>query len=336
MEERPLVDNSFKIDFDKINKGKDELKYSINQFDAMSYQPLLTLITYEDVIALHMLFNYPDFANKPRSQQLEIADAIMKPRGFSRLHSGTNRVVYASQYHPNIVLKVATDGQGILDNDDEFINQDFLKPYVPKVYEVSECGTVQLVERVQAIKNRDEFWKNRVEIFTILCYFTHTKKYLVEDLGTAFFMNWGIRKGFGPVILDYPYVYKYVPSRSKCIAINEATGERCNGDIWYDDAMNTIICHKCGKRYSAKDLGRKLRRRQVSDSEILEMFSGEFENNNMFDNVIIRGYSNKDAFLKVKPKEAEIIVNTNKKLKQEKPVEETPKPKKLKKIVKDF
>lgn len=336
MEERPLVDNNLKIDFDKIIKTQDKVKYYTNLFDAATYQPLLTLITYEDVIALHMLFNYPDFANKPRSQQLEIADAIMKPRGFSRLHSGTNRVVYASPQHPNIVLKVATDGQGILDNDDEFLNQDFLKPYVPKVYEVSECGTVQLVERVQAIKNRQEFVDNGPEIYGILYTLTHIKKYLVEDLGTAFFMNWGIRKGFGPVILDYPYVYKYVPSRSKCIAINEATGERCNGDIWYDGSMNTIICQKCGKRYSAKDLGRKLRRRQVSDSEILEMFSGEFENNNMFDNVIIRGYSNKDAFLKVKPKEAEIIVNTNEKLKQEKPVEVTPKPKKLKKIVKDF
>lgn len=336
MEERPLVDNNLKINFDKMVKTQDKVKYLTNYFDAMSYQPLLTLITYEDVIALHMLFNDPEFSNKPRSQQLEIADAIMKPRGFTRFRNGTNRVVYASPQHPNIVLKVAMDGQGILDNDDEFINQDFLKPHVPKVYEVSECGTVQLVERVQPIKNREEFWDNQDEIYGILYSITHIKKYLVEDLGTAFFMNWGIRKGFGPVILDYPYVYSYVPSRSKCIVIDEATGERCNGDIWYDDAMNTIICHKCGKRYSAKDLGRKLRRRQVSDSEILEIFSGEFENNNMFDNVIIRGYSNKDAFLKVKPKEAEIIVNTNEKLKQEKPVEETPKPKKLKKIVKDF
>ena len=137
-----------------MNQLQDRSKYFTRLFDAMTYQPLLSLITYEDIIALHMLFNDPDFCDKPRSQQLELADSIMKPRGFSRIHSGTNRIVYGSSDHPTIVLKVATDAQGISDNDDEVYNQDFLKPYVPKVYEVSECGTVQLVERVQPIKNR--------------------------------------------------------------------------------------------------------------------------------------------------------------------------------------
>lgn len=337
MEERVLIDHNLKIDFDKMNKVQDRIKYFTNLFDSMTYQPLLSLITYEDVIALHMLFNDPDFCDKPRSQQLELADSIMKPRGFTRIHSGTNRIVYGSPQHPTIVLKVATDAQGIADNDDEVYNQDFLKPYVPKVYEVSECGTVQLVEKVQPIKNRQEFWDNRYQIFNILYSFTHIKKYLVEDLGSAFFMNWGLRQGFGPVILDYPYVYKYVPSRSRCIAVDEATGKICNGSIWYDDAMNTIICHKCGKRYSAKDIGSKLRKRQVSDKEILETFSGqELENNNLFDNVIIHGYSNKDASLRVNPDDAEVIKKPNVEPKLKKPNTTIPKLKKSNKIAKEF
>jgi hypothetical protein len=336
LEERVLIDHNLKIDFDKMNQLQDRSKYFTRLFDAMTYQPLLSLITYEDIIALHMLFNDPDFCDKPRSQQLELADSIMKPRGFTRIHSGTNRIVYGSSDHPTIVLKVATDAQGISDNDDEVYNQDFLKPYVPKVYEVSECGTVQLVERVQPIKNRQEFWDNRYQIFHILYSFTHIKKYLVEDLGSAFFMNWGLRKGFGPVILDYPYVYKYIPSRSRCIAVDEVTGKMCNGMIWYDDAMNTIVCHKCGKRYSAKDIGAKLKKRQVSDKEILEMFSANLESDNLFDNVIIHGYSNKDAALRIKPDEAETIKKTEVEPKLKAPENKVPKFKKSCKIAKDF
>ena len=53
-----------------MNQLQDRSKYFTRLFDAMTYQPLLSLITYEDIIARHMLFNDPDFCDKPRSQQL--------------------------------------------------------------------------------------------------------------------------------------------------------------------------------------------------------------------------------------------------------------------------
>ena len=37
----------------------------------------------------------------------------------------------------------------------------------------------------------------------------------MADIGTNFFMNWGIRPGFGPVLLDYPYVYEL--DGNKCV-----------------------------------------------------------------------------------------------------------------------
>ena len=46
------------------------------------------------------------------------------------------------------------------------------------------------------------------------------KGYIMEDIGGNFYKNWGVRIGFGPVILDYPYIYEVNWSNLKCTFID--------------------------------------------------------------------------------------------------------------------
>ena len=77
---------------------------------------------------------------------------------------------------------------------------------------------------------------------------------MVEDVGTKFFMNWGIRPGYGPVLLDYPYIYKLDGAKLYCSKKDPITNIPCNGEIDYDVGFNYLVCTKCGKRYLATDL----------------------------------------------------------------------------------
>ena len=63
-----------------------------------------------------------------------------------------------------------------------------------------------------------------------------------------------IRYNHGPVLLDYPYIYKLDGAKLYCSKKDLITGIPCNGEIDYDEGFNSLICTKCGKRYLATDL----------------------------------------------------------------------------------
>lgn len=62
--------------------------------------------------------------------------------------------------------------------------------------------------------------------------------------------------GFGPILWDFPYIYKMDWRKLICQKPDSITGEPCGGEIDYDydKGMSEIICTKCGARYSAKYL----------------------------------------------------------------------------------
>ena len=78
-------------------------------------------------------------------------------------------------------------------------------------------------------------------------------KYVLEDIGTRHFMNYGIRNGFGPCLLDYPYLYEVDGNKLQCKE-ELSNGSICNGYIDYDDGANALYCQKCGREYSASSL----------------------------------------------------------------------------------
>lgn len=235
-------------------------------FDRMTAPPLYSMIAPEEVDYIRKLVSSAKYAAKIDFKYSEI-DKILKARGFVKLSAGTNRVVYRCLFDQSIVLKIAIDYVGMEDNPREFENQQYLKPFVCKVFEVSPCGTIAVVERVRNIKSREEFMTIANDVYTLLTKFI-IGNYVMEDIGTKYFMNYGVRKGFGPVLLDYPYLYELDGNKLYC---NQSiNGHRCDGEIDYDDGFNTMYCCKCGTVYNPVDL-----KKMVAKSLVLEKGKGE-------------------------------------------------------------
>ena len=232
-------------------KGRtvDEFNY-----DNLTANPLLSYITMQDIEALHKIASSMKLAAKPKLKY-KMIDQILVPRGFKKLASGTNRVVYKCLNDQSVVLKVAYDEVALKDNPAEYRNQFYLKPFCAKVFEVSPCGTVALQERVQPIVTREEYIQVASDVFDLLVN-KILGKYVLDDIGTKYYQNFGLRVGFGPVILDYPYVFELDGEKLYC---NEPSfnGHPCGGVIDYDSGFNKLICNKCGKQYFAWQLDKK-------------------------------------------------------------------------------
>lgn len=232
------------------SKKRSPLEFN---FDALQAPPLLSLLTVEDIAQLNKIAKSLKYAGKIDTKY-KLIDEIVSKRGFAKLHAGTNRVVYRFKEDQSFVIKIALDRVGLNDNPAEFKNQQFLKPFVTKCFEVSPCGTVGLFERVDPILSREEFMSVANDIFKLITKF-FIGKYVIEDFGTHYFMNWGIRfGGMGLCLLDFPYVYEIDSAKLYCTNQPDPMFPPCDGEIDYDDGFNNLICTKCGKVYQARDL----------------------------------------------------------------------------------
>lgn len=220
-------------------------------FKNLCAPPLLSFIPFQDILYLNRLATSIQLSAKIEYKYQEI-DRVMERNNFVRMGRGTNRAVYRHLENKYICVKVAIDDVGIRDNPREFINQDYLYPFVCKIFEVDPTGTVALVERVNPITNRDEFASIGHKIFDLI-RFWFTGKYVMEDIGVDYFMNWGTRYIDGcPVLLDFPYMYELDYSKIHCCKPD--IGGVCGGEIDYDDGYNRLVCTKCGARYKATEL----------------------------------------------------------------------------------
>lgn len=234
-------------------------------YDNIIAPPLLSLITPYDIEQLRLVATDIKLSGDV-NKKYTIIDTIMRSRGFRRLAGGTNRVVYRHLEIPNIVVKVAFDTEGIKNNPDEFRNQHLIKPFCCKVFEVSPCGTVGLFERVDRITSRIEFASIADDIFDMITNIL-VGKYVLEDIGTNFMYNWGIRKGFGPVLLDFPYIYELDGAKLYCQRRLE-DGSICGGEIDYDAGFNFLKCERCGELYRARELSKPGNKRKISISQL--------------------------------------------------------------------
>lgn len=196
-------------------------------------------------------------SNKSPKEKKTCIDDLMRSRGFKRLAAGTNRITYKYMENQQFVIKVAFDSVALQDSPNEYINQEYLKPFCAKCFEVTPCGTVGLFERVVPVMHIEEFEQIAGTVFNIIvnCFIG---KYIMADFGTNCYKNWGVRVGAFPVILDYPYLYELDKSKLICSKPepNSPTGY-CGGDIDYDSGFNRIMCTKCGKVYRAAELAKK-------------------------------------------------------------------------------
>lgn len=251
-------------------------------FDSLTARPLLSYLTVQDINALHEIATDLKLASKPKVKY-KMIDEILVPRGFKKLASGTNRVVYKYLNDQSIVLKVAYDEVALKDNPAEYRNQFLLKPFCAKVFEVSPCGTVALQERVQPIVTRAEYMQIASDVFDLLVN-KILGKYVLDDIGTKYYQNIGLRLNYGPVILDYPYVYELDGEKLHCTE-REFDGSLCDGEIDYDPGFNKLVCSKCGKQYFAWQLekskdesGIVTAKGEIEDMSILIMRGNEVVN----------------------------------------------------------
>ena len=232
-------------------KDKSPLEF---KFESLVAPPLFSMIPMQLDAYLSSIVRSPKYAAKI-NQKYKIIDDCMEQYGFKKLGGGTNRVVYRSLTNDTIVLKIAIDRVGANDNPCEMLNQRLLAPFVTKCFEVSPSGVIGLFERVQPITYKDEFKSVAGDIYDLIVRYI-IGKYVLADIGTNFYMNWGLREGFGPVLLDFPYVYEMDGKKLYCN--NEVTTPYgkvpCGGMIDYDDGFNFLKCEKCGKTYFAQDL----------------------------------------------------------------------------------
>lgn len=235
-------------------------------FDQMKAPPMLHFITPGDLQYLQYLANSIKLNAKLNYKYSEI-DKVLTNRGFEKIGSGTNRVAYKHLEFPTICLKVAASRTACTDSPREMINQNYLKPFVAKIFEVDPTGTVALCERVDPIRNREEFMMIVNEVFDLVTQW-FTGKYVVDDIGTNFFMNWGTRLSNGfPVLHDYPYFYPLDPKKLICRKIYEDGITVCNGEIDYDAGYNYLICTKCGKVYKANELAKAAENKSIIINE---------------------------------------------------------------------
>ena len=283
------MDKSRNYILDRLKSKKTTIEEF--NYDSLMAPPLSMFLSPYDITELNSIARSLKLAAKPELRYQEI-DRVMNRRGLVKFAAGTNRVVYRHPEFPDILFKVAADAVGLGDNPAEYRNQFILKPFVTKCFEISPCGTVGIFERVNPITSREEFLSVSDDVFELLNEWI-IGKYVIADCGSKYFMNFGVRRGFGVVVLDYPYLYVLDGNKLYCRKPDPLSQSgKCDGIIDYDDGYNFLRCTKCGAIYKAKELEAK-----IENSELVLERKGEVKmkirisggSQNIEENVITTG-----------------------------------------------
>ena len=181
-----------RVDILKRLYSKDRSSFDFKFDMLMPRGGILTYISLQDINELNRIASSNKLADNPK-EKYKLIDSIMKNSGFMRLASGTNRVVYKYLEDQSFVFKVALDKIGLSDSLNEYKNQWFLKPYVTKCFDVTPCGTVGMFERVQPITSKLEFISIAEDYYDMIVN-KIIGKYILDDIGSNYFMNSGIRE----------------------------------------------------------------------------------------------------------------------------------------------
>lgn len=227
-------------------------------FELIKGPPVLSLLSPYDAQLIDDISRDPRLVTK-LDQRLEYNDKIMQSRGFVRTTQGTNRAVYKYLEDQSFVFKIAISDPGRKDSPAEFYNQHKLKPFVAKCFDVAPSGVIGSFERVEDITSKEQFKNIAGEVFDMINKVVG--QYVMADIGTKFFRNYGIRLGFGPVWLDYPLLYEVEGSKLFCNSMK--FGMPCGGAIDYDPGFNFLYCEKCGQQYTAKSLSKAIKEHTV-------------------------------------------------------------------------
>ena len=203
-------------------------------------------------VELDLLSRRRDISNKEKQEELFKSLRKYHVDDIVPLGPGTNR--YAFKLN-GFVIKFATDKDGKIDNFKEFKMAKVLFPYVTKIYEVSENGTIMVAEYIQPFDSYFEMRAYADQIRSILKELSSV--YLIGDVGITEknYVNWGIRIGTNqPVCLDFAYVYSVKSKLFLCPYCQTSSMIVPNQDF------TALICSnpKCGRKYLFEDIRRKI------------------------------------------------------------------------------
>lgn len=212
-------------------------------YKQLNAPPIFQLISPEDELEL---FNICKSGKSVRLKYKLIDAIILKYPYFKRIGAGTNRIIYRNLNHRCHVIKVAFDRTALQDGPKEFINQNYLYPFCTKIFEVSPNNVITSSEYVEQISDYDEFGLYYKKVWDTLKYRFLDSGFFMDDVGFAFYKNWGVRFGT-PVLLDFPYVFRIDKIQDlKCDNVLD-NGEVCTGTYEIDDTFDYLYCPKCGK-----------------------------------------------------------------------------------------
>ena len=239
-------------------------KKSIKQFDwnSLIAPPMLSILSAYDINLIESINRDPRLISEPKKKKQYIDD-ILKPRGLVRFAAGTNRVVYKYLENQSILFKVAVSQPGMNDCNRELYNQQFLKPFCAKCFEASPGGSIGLFERVETINTYEQYLGVAEDHFNLLDHIFGSGKFIMEDVGSKFWRNIGIRTGFGVVFVDYPMLFELDGNKLFCRNKDKFTGMPCGGEIDVDAGYNHLFCRKCGMQYMGTDLAKKIKNNEI-------------------------------------------------------------------------
>lgn len=214
-------------------------------------------------VQIELLSKRRDLINEEKHQELIKLLRSFNIEDIIPLGPGTNR--YAFKLN-GFVIKVATDHDGKIDNLKEFKMAKRLYPYVTKIYEVSENGTLLVAEYIQPFQSYQEMCRHAEKIREILTKLSSV--YLIGDVGITSknFANWGLRVGTDdPVCLDFAYVYEVSSELFICRHC------KTNAMLIPNKDFTELFCPNkvCGHRYKFEDIrariGNDIHRHEIGD-----------------------------------------------------------------------
>ena len=146
------MDRSRSYILDRIRSKKTSIEEF--NYDKLEAPPLSWFFSPFDIQELNSIARSIRYSAKPQARY-EAINKVCNRCGLVKFAAGTNRVVYRHPEFQDILFKIAADDVGLNDNPAEYRNQFLLKPFVAKTFEISPCGTVAIVERVNPITSRE-------------------------------------------------------------------------------------------------------------------------------------------------------------------------------------
>lgn len=199
------------------------------------------------ILRLNNIINDPD-CNDNQQKAMFIADEI-SDIGFKPLGLGTNIAVFINPHYSGVVFKFALDECGIADNFNDSILSDKIPRY-SKFIRLHPSGLISVQERYLGIKSRERMtsiWPDVKKFLDVL-----STRYLISDLSKENFLNYGIGRDGGFIIIDGSDLFPLDGCEhnllrcNNILTYNRHHNKRCDGIMQYDKIYHNLACPKCG------------------------------------------------------------------------------------------